>query len=165
MDSAIWGLIGTLVGALSSIGTTWLASRSSHHLQTVTRSHELAERASSFQRQTLLDLQEALHDALRLTTQAHIQDRDSHLGGTTWGSNMLNEPLNEDLRLAQRRVAILNERISDENLRTKVRELMGIAHNALLAKSPIEARANLQQCYTAGAATLETVGTVLRSHY
>src|SRR5258706_789194 len=121
MDSAAWGLIGTLVGALASIGTTFLTTRNAHRLQVVTKENERVERANAFQRQTLLDLQEALHDALRLTTQGHIQDREAHQGGMDWGKNMLDEPVNEDFRLAQRRVAILIERISEDSLRTRIK--------------------------------------------
>ncbi|WP_164478878.1 hypothetical protein [Methylophilus methylotrophus] len=35
MNAAIWGLIGTLVGAITSIATTWIASRNNIHLQIV----------------------------------------------------------------------------------------------------------------------------------
>lgn len=165
MDSAVWGLIGTLVGALASIGTTWLASRSSYHLQATTKEHERIERVNAFQRQNLLDLQEALHDTLRLTTQAHMEDLRAHQNGAEWGRNMLGEPVNEDFRLAQRRVAILTDRISIDSLRAKVKALMGLAADVLLSRSEIDALSRVQQCYTAGTETLESVGTALRSHY
>lgn len=165
MDSAIWGLIGTLVGALASIGTTWLASKSNINLQIITKTHERAERSRSFQRDTLLDLQDAIHDALRLTTQGYILDRDAHLAGAEWGSNMLNDPLDENLRLVQRRVAILNERHSDDELRGTIKALMSLASKTLLSKNAADAKSCMQECYSAGNVALEAVGATLRSHY
>lgn len=124
MDAALWGLLGTIVGAVASIATTWLSGRSSHTLQQDRGREERAQQASSFQRQTLLELQEAIHDALRLVSQAHIEDREAHRATKEWGKNMLSDEVNEGIRLAQRRVAILVERVSDDDLRAKVKALM-----------------------------------------
>jgi hypothetical protein len=77
MESAIWGLIGTVVGALASIGTTWLTTISSSKLQKEKAQEDRLERANAFQRETLLELQEALHDTLRLVSRAYIQDCES----------------------------------------------------------------------------------------
>lgn len=165
MDSAVWGLIGTLVGALASIGTTFLTTRNAHRLQANAKENEHIERANAFQRQTLIDLQEALHDALRLTTQGHMQDCEAHKGGMGWGKNMLDEPVNEDFRLAQRRVAILIERISEDGLRARIKGLMSLTVSVLLAQSEAEARSNMMQCYSAATEVMESVGTVLRRHY
>ena len=78
MDAAIWGLIGTVVGAAASIVTTWLATRTSYRLQQDKLREERAKRASAFQRQTLIELQEEFHDALRLINRAHIEDLRAH---------------------------------------------------------------------------------------
>jgi hypothetical protein len=165
VDSAVWGLIGTLVGAATSVGTTWLASRSSYYLQSTAKELERIERANAFQRQNLLDIQEALHDALRLTTQAHMEDLRAHKDGAVWGRTMLGEPVNEGFRHAARRVAILTDRISDDILRAKVKALMSLASDVLFSRSEIDSTSRLQQCYAAGSETLESVGTALRSYY
>lgn len=165
MDAAIWGLIGTLVGAMASIGTTWIASRSNLHIQLITNKQERSERASAFQRQTLVDLQDAIHDTLRLTTQGYIQDRDAHFSGKPWGDNMLSEPLNEDLRLAERRVAILRERVSDDQLRNEIKALMNLSKEILLSRSANEAKSHMEKCYNVGNNLLVSIGTVLRKHY
>lgn len=165
MSAAIWGLIGTVVGAIASIATTWISSRNNLHLQLVTLKQERIERSSTFQLQTLIDLQDAIHDTLRLTTQAHYQDRDAHFKGKAWGDNRLDEPLNEDIRLAQRRVSILRERISDEQLRLDIKALMSIAQDTLLSSSAAEARSCMDRCYNIGNSLLESVGSALRKHY
>lgn len=165
MNAATWGLIGTLVGAITSIATTWIASRNNIHLQMVTNHQERADRANTFQIQTLVELQNEIHENLRLTTQAYIQDRDAHISGIEWGQNMLQEPLNEDLRLVQSKVAILSERVSDDQLRVEIKTFMNTTHKTLLCRSVADAKSLMEESYAIGNKLLESIGTVLRKHY
>lgn len=165
MNAAIWGLIGTLVGAMTSIATTWIASRNNIHLQIVTNNQERAARGSAFQIQTLVDLQDAIHENLRLTTQAYIQDRDAHLRGIEWGHNMLEEPLNEDIRLIQSKAAILCERVSDDQVRAEIKTFMNTTYKTLQAKSVSDAKSLMEESYASGSKLLESIGRSLRSHY
>ena len=165
MDAALWGLLGTIVGAVASIATTWLSGRSSHTLQQDRGREERAQQASSFQRQTLLELQEAIHDALRLVSQAHIEDREAHRATKEWGKNMLSDEVNEGIRLAQRRVAILVERVSDDDLRAKVKALMASTAPLLLARNEQESHYYLGKTTTDAETVFEGLGTVLRRHY
>jgi hypothetical protein len=165
VESAAWGLIGTIVGALASIGTTWLASRSTESLQQQRAREDRAERASAFQRQTLLELQEALHDALRLVTRAHIQDREAAKRGDAWRSGRLGADLDEELRLAYRKVAILAERIADDSLRSGVKDLMAKTNAVLNAFTESESKDTLEQSYALAEEVLQSVGTALRGHF
>jgi hypothetical protein len=117
VDAAIWGLIGTVIGAFASIATTWLSTKSSAAQQEARVQGERLERANAFQRETLLELQEAIHDALRLAHRAYIEDCDSFRKGTPWSKAMLGEELNESIRLAFRKVSILVERVADDSVR------------------------------------------------
>ena len=165
MDSAIWGLAGTIVGALASIGTTWLASRNAFTLQNERDRVERAERANAFQRQTLLDLQDAIHDALRLVHSAHFEDLKAHSVNKEWGRSMLSEEVNEGFRVAHRRVSILVERVADDGLRTEVRRLMNATANVPFSGSEEASRENLKHATSEATRVLERVGAVLRSHY
>jgi hypothetical protein len=165
MDSAAWGLIGTLVGALASIGTTWLSSWNSHRLQEKKTKEERLERANAFQRETLIDLQDAIHNSLRLMTRAHIEDQKAHRQGSKWGTNLLGSELNEEIRLGNRRVAILVERVTDDALRTEVKALMSTASELALARSEADAKAASNGLTFKGATVLEQIGSVLRRHY
>lgn len=165
MDAAIWGLIGTIVGALASIGTTWLASRGAHTLQQEKSREDRAERASAFQRQTLLDLQEAIHDALRLVNRAHIEDSEAHRQTKEWGNNMLSDEVNEGIRLAMRRVSILVERVADDELRSRVKSLMSGATQVLLSCNEQESRFYIDKTSDDAGQVFEGVGAVLRRHY
>lgn len=164
MESAIWGLLGAIVGASASIAAAWLAARSSYEVQRAKASDERAERANAFQRQTLLDLQEAIHDALRLVARAHIEDTDAHGATKEWGKNMLSDEVNEGVRVAQRRVAILIERVADDQLRASVKALMETAAGALLARSAREANFHMEAISKETEQVFGGIGTVLRRH-
>ena len=159
MDAAAWGLIGTVVGALASIGTTWLTSKSSQRLHQERLQVERIERSRSLQRQTLLDLQEAIHDALRLVNSAHIEDRNAHSQTREWGSNLFSEEVNEGIRIAQRQVAILAERVNDDDLRSYVKELMNEATHVLLSSNEQESRFRLAKTSSDATTVLEKIGT------
>ena len=98
MESALWGLIGTVVGALASVGTTWLTTRTSHRLQIERTKDEREERLRTFQRETILGLQDALHEGLRQTTHAYIRDQEAHSKGQDWGKIMLPEEISDQIR-------------------------------------------------------------------
>ena len=165
MDAAAWGLIGTLVGALASIATTWIASRSAHRIQSEKQAEERAERAKEFQRETLLALQEAIHDALRLNTQAYFEDVAVFKKSGVWGRGLLSDEVRDGLRLSCRRVAILIERVADASLRTDVKSLMGVAVKCGFAQDEQEAERYQFELSERMTPLLERIGGVLRSHY
>lgn len=154
---------GTAVGALSSIGTTWLANQSSYRLQRERARDELAERSNTLQRESLLDVQDAIHDAIRLVHRAHIEDLKAHRTDKTWGKNLLPEDMSEEIQLAQRRVFILVERIMDEDLRGQIKSLMGTATEVLMARSEEQAHAYLGKTGNDAIKILEQLGTILRT--
>ncbi len=165
MESAVWGLVGTVIGALASIGTTWLSGRASSTLQSKKAREDRDERANAFQRQTLLDLQESIHDAIRLVHRAHIEDSAAHRESKQWGANNLTDAVNEGIRLAQRKVSILVERVADDSLRSEIKALMSTTTQVLFASSERQAQFHLDKTSADANQTLEKIGTVLRQHY
>lgn len=165
MESAVWGLIGTVVGALTSIGTTWMASHNSTKLQKQADLDGRVERIRAFQRETLLELQEALHDALRLMSRAYIEDCASYEKTGNWASSRLSEEVNEGIRLAQRRVAIFTERVADDSLRMEIKNLMKLGNEMLFAHSRSESGAALDQLTLNSIGVLEKLGIILRNTY
>ncbi|MFH2134628.1 MAG: hypothetical protein ABII81_05545 [Pseudomonadota bacterium] len=165
MESAIWGFIGTIIGALASIGTAWISARNTSLLQGEKALAERKERSNAFQRQTLLELQDSMHDALRLVYKAFHEDLLSSRSGTKWGSTILSDELNESSRAANQKVAILIERVSNDSLRKEVKKFMAIATKALLASSETEARTILEGSYAYSNSVFELIGETLRQHY
>jgi hypothetical protein len=164
-SSALWGLIGTLVGATASIATALLTIRSSQDLERAKNHEERIDQARAFQRQTLLELQEAVHDVLRLVSQASHQDFLAHRAGQEWSKSLLNDEINEGVRLALRRVFILVERIADDDLRSNVKNLMGGTSRILLAQSEQESRYHLDKNIQDSGTLFEEIGKVLRRYY
>lgn len=82
---AVWGLIGTLIGALASIGTTWITARNASTLPITIAERARDEQNRTFQRETLLELQMTVSDILRLVSRAHFQDRMAFRSGIAWG--------------------------------------------------------------------------------
>lgn len=165
MEAAAWGLFGTLVGAASSIGTAWLSHHNTYKIQSAKHADERAERVDEFQRGTLLELQEAIHDTLRLCSRAHFEDVENFRRTGEWGREKLSEEVNEGVRLSRRRVAILVDRISNESLRTDVKSLMQLSAQEALSHSEGEAEMAQHRLFAQVGPVLENIGSVLRSHY
>jgi hypothetical protein len=165
MESAVWGLIGTIVGALASIVTTWISSRNDFILQKQASSLERMEKQRAFQRDTLLELQDALHDIARMSARLYFEDLASFKVSNDWGKSYLSNEVNEGLVLANRRMSILIARVADNQLRSELKEIMKIITQASFAKSHAEAESANHLIITAFDNVMERLGNVLRSLY
>ncbi len=165
MDAVVWGFIGTIVGALSSIGTTWISSFHAVSLQKQAVLLERLEHGRAFQRQNLLEIQEALHDSLRMVARAHMEDLASHAKGCEWGKSLLSEEVNEGIRVTGRKLAILIERVADDTLRDDLKA----AASASSAVLRLGSRAGAERAFSTTGDTanhaMEHLGRVLRTLY
>lgn len=165
MESAIWGFIGTLIGAAASLATTYLTNRNSIQMQSQAKEHERREAAKAFQRQTLLELQDAFHNAIRLATRAHLADAEAHRKGSAWGRQLLPEGLSEDIRLCNRQVNLLVERVSDDAVRSSIKAMMREVTMVSFLESERESQAALDRIANESLIALEDLGKTLRSLY
>ena len=145
MEAAAWGFIGTLVGALASVGTTLLTTRHSNATRKESIQLERQEKFRVFQRDTLLELQDALHDVMRLTGKAHHLDLVAHNSGAEWGKTLLPEDVNEEIRLARRRLGIIVERVADDGMRAEIKAISLALTHTLHAPSKVEANRSLSR--------------------
>jgi hypothetical protein len=162
---AVWGFIGTLVGALASIGTTYITGRNAVILQTVTAERARDEQNRILQRETLLNLQDAVSDTLRLVARAHLEDRQAYRAGTSWGRNMLGEDIDEAMRISFRRVSLLTARVADDSLRQSVKGALAIADGVSHAADEKSAMHQFSLAMEAGGAIMESIGDCLRKQY
>ena len=166
MEPALWGLIGTVVGAAASIGTTWLTNKNAANLQTAARNAELLENKRAFQRETIVELQDAFHNAIRNISVAHLEDRRAHASGAPWGKDLLPNDLSEQIRLSNRRVMLLVERVHNDQLRDLVKSVLAEANAVTTAtSSEAEAVARLDRATMLSVRAIELSGTVLRELY
>lgn len=165
VNSAVWGLLGTAVGAAASIGTTWLTNAHAAKLESQKAREIRAETARAFQRQTLLELQEAVHILARKATESFLYDRVRHSEGNEWGSVPIPDELDASLMESFRTVGILNQRVSNEVLRNKVvafTETLADSVNAWSFDRATAARAVVIDDFGALSAS---IGECLRSNY
>ena len=170
MEPVTWGFIGTLAGAIvgasASIATTYITTRNSRLLQEGAASLERSERAREFQRNNLIELQDALFSGMRLIGQCHLEDVELYRTDVNEGrSSMLSEELNQKLMMSSRKLAILTERIEDQSLRERINILRTGMTGVLMAKTEEESFSALKTASDKFEKTMENLGVVLRGSY
>lgn len=165
MEAALWGFLGTIVGAAASIATTVIASRNATSLQSTAAALERKEKARAFQRDTLIELQDAVHDELRAVALVYMADEAAYRETHIWGRKMLGEELNNKVHLAGRRTLLLSERIADDNLREYLKSLRSLLTDVQMARDASQAERTHMAAMDMGTSVMEHIGTVLRSLY
>lgn len=165
MESALWGLLGTIAGAAASIATTVIASRNAAGLQSAAAALEREEKGRAFQRETLIELQDAVHDELRAVALVYMADAAAFKESGTWGVRQLGEELNNKVHLARRRTLLLAERIADDSLRDNFKSLRTLLTEVQMARDPLIAERAQGSAMDKGTAAMQQIGAVLRSLY
>jgi predicted NodU family carbamoyl transferase len=96
---------------------------------------EQRARHASFQRETLLELQEVLSDLLRSSGQAEHADEMAYRQAGAWGRNQIPEEVSDQLNVRQRRVRVLAERVDDEDARRLATDVVDRSLDREQAKS------------------------------
>lgn len=165
MEPAVWGLIGTIVGAISSLLATYLTNVHSRRLSADLRAQERLDKFQEFQRETLLELQGAIHEVARTTFLLHLEDSKSLISGVSWGAAVMPDKLADEDRVARGRVALYVERVADDQVRGMVKQLMMETHAAFLATSKAEADRLQEKISLTRKKVMEAIGEVLRATY
>lgn len=165
MESALWGLIGTVVGALASLLTTHLTFKNQAWLHRQSIAEDRHAKRSSFQKKVLLELQDVIHDLMRLIAQGHFEDVKAHRDGGDWGHNYLSKDVSEGQRLSRRKLVILIERVADDNLRIALKEVNRLLAVDVISESEREADAHIQRSAHQVLLLMEHIGRVLRAQY
>lgn len=165
MESAVWGLIGTVIGTLASIGTNYMTARNEATLQVLNADRTREDQKRAFQRETLLELQDAVSNALRFVARAHLEDRKAYRTGTAWGRNMLDEEIADGMRVSFRQVSLLTARVVDDQLRYDVKQAMAIASAVTDADDEDSAINGFSKAVDTGNHLMERIGECLRKQY
>ena len=165
MEAAFWGLLGTIAGAAASIATTVLASRNAATLQSAAAALEREEKSRAFQRETLIDLQDSVHDELRAVALLFMADEAAFRESGAWGRKLLGEELNTKVHLAGRRTLLLRERVADDELRDHIQSLRDLLTGVQMARDRVVAERVNADAMQMGTAVMEHIGKVLRSLY
>lgn len=121
IDAAIWGLLGTAVGALASIGTTWISARNAKSIETEMARAQRIESAREYQRKTAIELQEALYNHARNSALVLLEKRRRERAKADGiEREEQSDSKQEEMRQSGLAISILRERISNEAIRDLV---------------------------------------------
>jgi len=165
IESALWGMVGTFIGAAASIATTWISTNNAQLLHEKKWKDERQTAMQDFQRETLIDIQESLHDLFRRIYQAYIEDCTALRSGVAWGKNEISPDLDQDILLLTRKVSILTERISDDELRALIKTFVMVARSVLQTESKKDSDSLLADMSQQFEQCVVQIGTVLRRNY
>ncbi|EGQ8024385.1 hypothetical protein [Vibrio vulnificus] len=164
MEAAVWGFIGTIVGALASICTSAISSWNSHALAIKEKNFEREEMAKEFQRKTILELQKELPEYIRSCDQIYRNFRNHHENTGRWEYSISDE-LDIENRNLTLRVINLIQRIENDELRESLVKLQNNCTACLFAKERGDADRFYAEFLQGFQGILELLGEVLRTTY
>jgi hypothetical protein len=128
MNSAIWAFIGTFIGAIlvtvSSVITTLISTRNSTKNHTILEKYKRDELFREFQRNNYLELQDILSKTLRLVSLFFLEDIKNHKITGEWQKSLFDNELDTNLMISFRDLSILSERVQNDNLRAKLKQVI-----------------------------------------
>ena len=127
MEAAAWGFVGTLVGALASIGTSWLATRSAASAQREKVRLEWRQQYREFQIKAVTELQEILVEFARATGKIRHIDEMRELEGHTGKPFRIDEVLSDLYSQHIRRINVLLGRIDNELVQQAITEVKSVS--------------------------------------
>jgi hypothetical protein len=127
------------------------------------RRHQVQERRTAFQRDTLLQLQDAVGELMRTTAIMQLADHDRYRETGQWGKQLYDEQLSERNRVANAETSKLGARVHDDVIRDLLARVKAISAQIPLAPSPDQAHRALTQSFAAAEALNERIGVVFRA--
>ena len=118
--------------------------------------------APTFQRQTLLDFQEAVAELGRTAAMMNVANTRAHRQTGEWRKNEYGDPLDEQARLSMARTSLLGARVADDEVRRLLDEMQhwwwGVPLAALADESGNAYKRVEQVCRSLN----QQIGTVMR---
>lgn len=164
-NPAIWGLLGTLVGAAVSVGTTWLTNAHAFKLEAQKTRDLRVEAARAFQRQTLLELADSMNVLDRKALESYRHELSLVRAGHQWGQGEPMPGLADALVEAFRTVTTLAHRVENEPLRLSVVSYIDTLAESVNADTAGVANAIRVVARDQFAAISARIGECLRSYY
>ena len=155
-----------LLGYAVKVATDWVQHRRTLERERDARQAQrrdlLSERRSDFQRQTLLDLQEAVMDVARTTGAMHHEDQMAYHNTRNWGRQLYAPDLDERNSAAMRRTSMLAVRVRDESVRDLVQRFKSHSANATTRRSREESESEMAEMATVFENLNYRIGEILR---
>ena len=102
---------------------------------------------------------------MRLIGQIHLEDTRNYKETGIWGKSLLGEEINENFMLSMRKICILKERISNNQLRLNLDNLHQDLNKPFFAKSEEESFILFQNILDKFQSFMKELGVILRENY
>ena len=141
-DVLLGVIIGSVLSIAAGVATEFVRGNREASLDDRKRSDDRRLATSTFQRETLWKVQDALTQWARATQEHLVADKRAFRETGVWGQNLVGEALDERERLANLNLSLLRSRVADDELRERIGNCQSIAFRMLLsARSREEAAA------------------------
>jgi hypothetical protein len=168
VTSAGWFPVATaFAGYAAGFVTEWFrdsrTARREREARAEKRADDLRARRAEFQRQTLLDLQEAMFQLARAAGTLYHQDVMTFRKTGVWGRQLVSDEVSEGHRAALARTDMLVARVRDEDIRHLVGQLRTRSGEVSTSRSEADAEGNIAAMMAAQEQANQRIGEVLRS--
>jgi hypothetical protein len=154
-------LLGYTVRALSDFfGHRNIRAREREALQEA-REDRLREQHTTFQRETLLNLQEAVMDMTRATAEAHVADMNAYRKTGEWRTTVI-PALEEGIRLASSHTTKLMVRVGDDAARGLAVKLKAAVKRAVFSEDKESCQSGLSDVFATFDELNDQLGELLR---
>jgi hypothetical protein len=117
----------------------------------------------TFQRETLLQLQDAVQKLARATGRTNHLDEMAYRQTNQWRREQLPEDLNEGYFVASTQTALFSSRVRDDAVRQLVERFRTVSTDAILAETPANARRQLQDLMGLSNELHSRIGKLIRT--
>ncbi|HLQ14433.1 MAG TPA: hypothetical protein VK256_01055 [Candidatus Eisenbacteria bacterium] len=166
MSDATVGQLIVAGTAVLSGGLGLLGGILIEHLRTrrdrAARTESRQDQKDDFQRQTLLDLQEAVARFGRAVGRAHHQDIMAHRESGKWGRSLLGDDLDQEYVASQVHLQLLRERARDDELRRLATRFQNLGVLVTMSQSKDQATSRMDDWIECLGNLQDRLGMVLR---
>lgn len=168
ISPSVWFPVVTLVIGLllKAVFDAWTENRRAsfdRESRVEKRKEVILLQRMDLQRKALGELQVAIADMVRTTSQIQGHDVAVYRETKEWGRNLSPEGVSEAARANFRSVSLMKVRVSDEDVRRMTTELSSLCAQITLARSEEESDRDLHAAGILYHATNERIGDVLRA--
>jgi hypothetical protein len=166
ISPTIWFPVLTLfIGFVTRPFSDWIQHRLTvgrdREAREATRRDERTERRNAFQRDTLLNLQEAVMQLSRSTATIHHKDKMSR--HSTGKPALLPDDLDEGHRLGHVRVSMFSARVRDQSVRDLVEQLRQLSEGSVKSTAQTECNQSLNAMFQVSDELNQRIGELLRT--
>jgi hypothetical protein len=168
VPTEVWFPVVTLgLGYAAKSATDWLQDRRHAAREAASRSetrrHQILLRRADFQRQTLLELQDAAKQLTRKTAQICFAYKAAQQsGGGEWGEHPLPPELDESVRESRATISLLRVRVRDARIVHLTDELLTAGVECSLANSEEAAFSKFGEASEHGNQLNDRIGEILK---